>query len=279
VTTHRPFSGAGALDGGPHVRELLSAYVDDALAPDAAAAVAEHLTACAECSAAYEATLRLVGTLRETLVRHPAPDLLRQRVRATLRDAANRGDAATNAPGDGGRSAPRPAWRPPRWGLVAASLALIALSSTATWIAADKRSDGARVRDEVFASHIRSLMPGHLTDVQSNDRHNVKPWFAGRIDFSPAVPPLDDHGFPLLGGRLDYVGGRPVSVVVYGRRQHVINLYAWPADGGGSGLSAWAATGFHALRWRERGVELWAVSDLNAADLQEFVRTLRQVAR
>jgi len=286
---------------GPHVHDVLAAYVDDELPPGRALAVADHLTTCAECSAAYEAMLTTVARLREDLVYYSAPDTLRVRVRAALRETARRETArmeiasamdapaidapaidapAEETPDGGARHADRRLLRRRvgwRWG-AAAAVALAAVSSGTTLVAARARESGARVEREVVASHIRSLMPDHLTDIRSNDQHNVKPWFNGRLDFSPSVPRLDSLGFPLLGGRLDYVGGRPVAVVVYGRRQHVINVYAWPTTGGDAGESLDQSNGYHALHWRAGGVERWAVSDLNAAELAQFTALLRRAA-
>jgi len=254
-------------------RERLSAYVDGELPPDEAAAVAEHLTSCAACALEYEAVLKTVRTLREGLVRHRAPDVLRARVRAALRDQQPDGVVAAPAP-----IARRREWRV-RWSTAAAALAIAVGSSGLTMVAAGRgpSSEPPAVAEEVLASHIRSLMPEHLTDVQSTDQHNVKPWFNGRLDFSPTVPRLDDEGFPLLGGRLDYVHGRPVAAVVYGRRQHVINVFSWPAD---SGPDADAAPeprhGYNMLHWRRAGVEYWIASDLNAAELRQFAELLRR---
>jgi anti-sigma factor RsiW len=129
--------------------------------------------------------------------------------------------------------------------------------------------------EEVLTSHIRSLMPDHLVDVRSNDQHNVKPWFNGRLDFSPTVPRLDSIGFPLIGGRLDYLHGRPVAAVVYARRQHMINAYSWPADAGDEDVSPVDSRhGYNLVHWRRGGVEHWVVSDLNAGELGEFVRAV-----
>jgi anti-sigma factor RsiW len=114
-------------------------------------------------------------------------------------------------------------------------------------------------------------MPGHLTDVVSTNQHNVKPWFNGRVDMSPSVPGLDSAGFPLVGGRTDYVRGRAVPVVVYARRQHMINVYAWPEAGSASKPRASTRNGYHFVTWRGDGVEYWAVSDLNTKELDEFV--------
>ena len=252
-------------------RERLSAYVDGELPQEQAAAVGEHLASCATCARDYEAVLNTVKTLREGLVRYRAPDVLRARVRAALRE--ERVETAPVLRGD---------WRA-SWHAVAAALVIAVGSSGLTLLAAGggRRAEPAVaevVADEVLASHIRSLMPEHLTDVRSSDQHNVKPWFNGRLDFSPAVPRLDDQGFPLLGGRLDYVHGRPVAVVVYGRRQHVINVFSWPTDSGRDVVADPAPVarhGYNMLRWRRGGVEYWVASDLNAAELQQFVGLLR----
>jgi anti-sigma factor RsiW len=147
-------------------------------------------------------------------------------------------------------------------------------------VATSRGAPDAPVAEAVLASHIRSLMPEHLTDVRSNDQHNVKPWFNGRLDFSPTVPRLDEQGFPLLGGRLDYVHGRPVAVVVYGRRQHVINVFSWPAsDDRAATPEPRSRNGYNLERWRQGGVEYWAVSDLNSAELQTFAELLRRAAQ
>jgi anti-sigma factor RsiW len=271
---------------GPHVHDdELAAYVDDELPPARALDVAEHLTACADCSAAYEAMLATVARLREDLVYYPAPDTLRVRVRAALRESARSESARREtapASHDEARPAPAPArtYGRRRWALgVAAAVALAAVSSGATLVATRAGEGATRVEQEVVASHIRSLMPDHLTDVRSNDQHNVKPWFNGRLDFSPTVPRLDSLGFPLLGGRLDYVGGRPVAVVVYGRRKHVINAYSWPASGGDTREARDEENGYHTLHWRDGGVEHWLVSDLNPSELAQFAGLLRAAPR
>jgi anti-sigma factor RsiW len=252
-----------------HVHDALSAYVDGELPPDRAMEVADHLSSCGDCASDYSAMLATVRTVRAEMTHHRAPVVLRARVRASLREEAQEPVR---------RVATRPTrtWRIP-WNALAAALLLVVASSGITMVATNRRASDAPLADAVLASHIRSLMPEHLTDVRSNDQHNVKPWFNGRLDFSPTVPRLDDQGFPLLGGRVDYVGGRSVAVVVYGRRQHIINVFSWPASAdGATATEPRSRNGYNLERWRQGGVEYWAVSDLNAGELRTFADLLRR---
>ena len=252
-----------------HVREELSAYVDGELPPDRAMEIADHLTSCTECASDYVAMLTTVRTVRAEMVQLRAPDVLRARVRAALREEPQATVRRVAV-------APKRGWRIP-WNAVAAALLLVVASSGITLVATKRGASDAPVAEAVLASHIRSLMPEHLTDVRSNDQHNVKPWFNGRLDFSPTVPRLDEQGFPLLGGRVDYVHGRSVAVVVYGRRQHVINVFSWPAsDEKVAAAEPRARNGYNLEHWRDGAVDYWAVSDLNAAELRTFVELLRR---
>lgn len=155
---------------------------------------------------------------------------------------------------------------------MAAAAVLIAVASSAATFAVLRERGTPPIESELVASHIRSLMQGHSTDVVSTDQHQVKPWFNGRVDLSPPVPNLDSLGFMLIGGRLDYIAGRPVAVVVYGVRKHIIDVYSWPATDESSGsLHRSSVNGYHMLRWRTDGVDHWAISDLNVAELESFV--------
>lgn len=196
--------------------------------------------------------------LREGLPRYEAPAALTQRIRASL--------AAETSARAGDR------W--PSWSRLAAMIVLVAMASSAlTTLTMQWRAPGPGVEEQVLASHIRSLMPGHLTDVLSNDQHNVKPWFNGRVNLSPAVPRLDSAGFVLTGGRIDYIEGRATASVVYTRREHVINVFVW-AEPGAHDIPATPGmkNGYHFIWERREGVETWIVSDLNVPELQDFAQ-------
>ena len=249
--------------------ESLHGYHDGELLPEEANAVRQHLESCAECARAYEPLRESSRLLRATLMRYPAPDVLKARIRAS-------------AAAESGR-AERPPRRLPtasqwlRSHLAAAMLAAAILGSGATALVLRRGGEGSPVVDQVLASHIRSLMPGHLTDVASTDQHNVKPWFNGRVNLSPPVPRLDSAGYPLVGGRVDYVDGHPAAVVVYQRRQHMINVFWWtPRDGDAAERAPTASSdnGYNLLRDRRDGLERWIVSDLNATELRDFARRL-----
>ena len=197
-------------------------------------------------------------------MRHRAPDVLKARIRGAIVEA----------------STPRVVRRADRmWWRQAAAAIVIAVASSAVTMVGMNRATSARATDELLASHVRSLQPGHLTDVVSTNQHQVKPWFNGRVDVSPAVPNLDSLGFPLVGGRTDYVAGRAVPVVVYGRRQHMINVYAWPSRSETSKPNEASKQGYHFVRWTSGGVDSSAISDLNAAELRTFVLSFRAEAR
>ena len=248
------------------VRSLVDAYTTDELDLAAALDVEEHLGECAACAGEVESFHALRRAVAGPSLRYAAPPELRRRISAELERLGARSDSAPLAP------APRR--RAGRFALAAAVGALLLLPWVGLYWNAS-RSGANQLAVETTSSHIRSLMSDHLLDVASTDQHTVKPWFNGRLDFSPAVIDLTADGFPLVGGRLDYVNNRPVAAIVYRRHKHVINLYTWPAPPADSRPSASEHNGYHVLTWTHSGVNCVAVSDLNPQELRHFADLLR----
>jgi anti-sigma factor RsiW len=220
------------------------------------------------------------GLVKTHATRHAAPAHLRNAIGAALRGQAAPTPEQPVQPDSRvtrlHKRLDRLRWAWINLGLAGAGIAAF-LVTLHLYLAQPSRQD--RLEQEIVASHFRSLMPDHLADVASSDRHTVKPWFAGKLDYSPPVVDLAARGFPLLGGRLDYIGQRPVAALAYGRRKHLINVYVWPEAGQGDAPPlATARQGFHLLGWRQDGMRFMAVSDMNAAELAEFGTLLRTQA-
>jgi anti-sigma factor RsiW len=246
------------------MRLLIQADLDGELDAAQAATLAAHLEDCTGCAATRNELAELGSRLRAEASYHSAPASLRAAVAARI---------AASAPAAAPALPAKPRWiggsgARLRQGLsfgagfaLAASLALV--------LVLPHRGDEA---GEVVADHIRALQPGHLTDVVSTDQHTVKPWFNGRLDYSPPVRDFAAEGFPLTGGRLDYLNGRPVAALVYHRAQHVIDLYVWPSENSaGHAPSQGEHSGFNYIRWTDNDMTFWAISDVNAGELRKFV--------
>ncbi len=246
------------------VEQLDDAYLDGEIDADRAAAIDAHVASCAACAERHERRRGLSEAVR-ALPYHRAPPSLVARV-------ARLDPSGARVPAGHGATAATFDWR---W-LVTAASVLMAVSSGVFVVLRERANASAAVADAVVSAHLRSLVGDHLTDVASSDRHTVKPWFAGRIGFSPVVPDLATEGFPLAGGRLDYVEDREAAALVYRRGAHVINVFVWP----GAGRDAPPEPrddqrGYHLAHWAQSGMVYWTISDVARSDLDEFVRRLR----
>jgi anti-sigma factor RsiW len=247
-------------------QELLSAYLDDEL--DAATSLEwrRHLRECPECAAQLKRQESLRSALRNSDLSFKASAELQKRIQTAVRKA----DTSTLT-----LSTARPRSKAVKWLALAASIAIAAV--LVLRFAPARTGSNDLVAQLVLTGHVRSLMADHLTDVASTDNHTVKPWFNGKLDFSPPVRELAPQGFQLVGGRLDYVN-RPVAALVYRRRQHVINVFVWPVsrEADSAAESSVSRHGYNLLHWSGSGMSFWAVSDLNMAELKQFVQLFRQ---
>jgi anti-sigma factor RsiW len=227
----------------------------------------QHLESCEDCARELESLQALGDALRRSSLAYSAPAALRGQIESAVRSAA---------PSE--KRERWSAWRAfPVWQWATAFAVLAVCSVSVWWIAPALSGASAeqRIAAEVFTSHVRSLQADHLADVASTDQHTVKPWFDGKLDFSPPVEDLASDGFPLVGGRLDYLEGRGVAALVYRRRQHVINVFVWPgAVGTISARSLAPRQGYNMMEWSRAGFHFWAISDVNPQDLSAFVRLL-----
>ena len=247
------------------VQELIHGYVDGELDLVRNLEMERHLHQCAACSG-MEGRLRALRTaMSGSLPYFHPPAGMESRIRAGLRAAA------------------QPEGRAPHFGLhwrwigVAAAVVMIVAGTWQVALMNRRPGDAEILAREATASHVRSLMASHLMDVPSSDRHTVKPWFNGKLDFSPAVNDFADRGFALVGGRLDYLDNRSVAALVYQRRKHVINLFVWPAPREpDSGVQQSSRQGYNLLHWTKGHMAYCAVSDLNVGELESFATLVRR---
>jgi anti-sigma factor RsiW len=242
------------------LQTLLHGYVDGELDLVHHLQAEEHLQSCPACAHACKRLQVLQATFRSPSFRFEPPVGLRERIESSLEV----------------QPPVRRARRPHLWLAAAACAALFAFAvwgATLFWIS---RSEKERLLDEVVASHVRSLMAEHLTDIRSSDQHTVRPWFHGRVPFSPAIHDLSKEGFTLVGGRLDYVNQRTVIALVYQRRKHKINVLIWPSSSADEQPRSLTHQSYNLVHASWGGMARWAVSDLNAEELSEFVKLLRR---
>jgi anti-sigma factor RsiW len=237
---------------------LAQAYADGELDLIRSMDLEVHLGVCPACSLAHQRIQELKKALASANLYYAAPASLRGMIQAGI-------DIKERRP-----SQARVAW----WTLLKPAIPALAVAVLALLLV--PAFSGHRLADEIVANHVRSLMVDHRTDVSSSDQHTVKPWFQGKLDFSPPVSDFAEQGYPLIGGRLDYLERRPVAALVYKHREHVINCFVWP-DGArtDSGRSASSLQGFNLVHWTGQGMNFWIVSDVNQAELLEFSRLIK----
>lgn len=247
------------------MQKRIEPYLDGELTLSDQRVMEEHLAQCGRCQAAFQ-RLRALGAATQAVGRVAAPASLRRKIKSGLREATGGAAGAFD-------------WRH----LLGVGIGSAALASLCVWfvmsltILSPLRSQSA---DELIAAHVRSMMVSHLTDVDSSDRHTVKPWFNGKLDFSPAVLDLREQGFELVGGRLDYLQKKPVAALVYKRRAHFINVFIRHGDAVEKSPRSSLAhqQGYNLIRWSKEGLDYALVSDLNEKELQELAGLLQSQA-
>lgn len=254
------------------LRLKLHGLVDGELDAAELAIVNAHLGSCHGCAEELETLRALHQAVAGEARYHAAPEGLAQKLAEKLREHSAESNETVS----------RPAFRvigarlPRQWmGLAASLLAVAVLSAGLTYYFTAGHFTGggaeAGLEQELVAGHVRSLMADHLVDVASSDQHNVKPWFNGKLDVAPPVRDLADSGFPLVGGRLDYIHGHAVAALVYKRGQHTINVFIWP-DAKAAHMEPKTAEyqGYHLVHWTGPGIVCWAVSDVDPHDLDQL---------
>jgi anti-sigma factor RsiW len=264
-------------------KDAIHGYVDGELEPAARLEVEQHLKGCAACEDLHQSVRDLQAEMRAGDLRERAPAGLAERVRGAL--ASDPGGAAGGAAGAAVAGASAPAAGARRgelrrlvpWALSFAAGALLTMGIQQFGGAA--RENDARL-SEIVDAHVRSLLLEHTTDVASSDRHTVKPWFAGKLDFSPWADDLAAQGFPLAGARLDYLWGQPAAAIVYHSNRHVINLFIRRATPGDATAPVPAARrGYHVVEWRAGDFAYAAISDVNDVELDRFVGFVKAASR
>jgi len=258
----------------------MDGYLDGDVDPITSQTIEQHLRECPKCDQAFATHRSLIGAIGNATPYYKAPSGLRERIQSSLRkEIAKQSNGSGSIPVD-----PRPliakeqptsqsilfgtSWS---WLALAAAILLAAIIGWNVLPRLQRSGADEFLATQLIASHVRSLMANHLTDVASSDQHTVKPWLDTKLDFAPAVVDLSGEGFPLVGGRLCYLDNRPVAALVYQRRKHFINLFVWPAEvNASSATKAMSRQGYQLLHWVDSDFNYWAVSDVNESDLQAF---------
>ena len=257
-------------------KKLMDGYLDGELDPIANQKIEEHLRECRNCDQAYKAHGSLIRAIGNGTPYYKAPAKLRERIQSSLREEIAK-EPVRNVVEDfpplfpTGQRRTVPSAIPWNWLALAAAIIFAAIITFNLMPRLQRPGSDQFLATQLIASHARSLMANHLTDVASSDQHTVKPWLDAKLDFAPPVVDLSSEGFPLIGGRLDYLDNRAVAALVYERRKHFINLFVWPAASDASKApKTITRQGYQLLHWADSDFNYWAVSDVNPNDLQTF---------
>ena len=259
--------------------KLMDGYLDGELDAITNQAIEQHLRECHNCDQAYKTQRSLIRAIGNATPYYKAPSELRERIQSSLRK-----EIAEQSNGSGIPVDARPviakehaelrsilfgtSWN---WLALAAAIVFAAVIVWNVVPRSQRPGNDQFLATQLIASHVRSLMANHLTDVASSDQHTVKPWLDAKLDFAPAVVDLASEGFPLIGGRLDYLDNRAVAALIYQRRKHFINLFVWPAAPDQTRTpKTITRQGYQLLHWVESDLNYWVVSDVNEKELQEF---------
>jgi len=247
-------------------QELIHPYLDGELDLARSLGFEQHMQECQDCADAYRTQTALRSAFKDGSPYHSAPAKLEKRIRSSLRSEAK---SELGRRSFGWRLLP-----------VGAALAFVLLMAFVIWraVPALHPSGDELLAQGIVSNHVRSLqLESHRADVISSDQHTVKPWFDGKLDFAPTVKDFSSQGFPLIGGRLEYLNNRAVAALIYQRQKHFINLYIWPAEQSDATSEVAAKRqGYNLLHWTSAGMNYWAISDLNGVELHEFARLVQE---
>lgn len=247
----------------------LEAYADGELDAErdsaAIARISSHLETCAECRAEVASIRQFSAALRTHLPKYDANDMLRARVNALVKQSPSPTVVAAESSVRSNKSLRN-------WKIFALAASVLLAVVTTHDLATSRSTSNAytSLNQDLINAHVRSLMLDHLVDVPSSDRHTVKPWFEGKVNFSPSVFDFTSDSFPLAGGRLDYATGHATAAIVFHRGQHAINLFVWASDSANADIRTITQNGFNIASWRRNGLQYSAVSSLNRTSLAQF---------